>query len=291
MMILWSKSSPEILNASDRYEIYARRNSDSQYTFVGETKGAEFLLKGLQPNTYYDFKVRALNAYGSAIDFAETSARTLRESQDYKQQEKIKELEKEQEQQDWSGKEETANGRLVRTIGTQEFPKVIDFSLTKYKGQTKFTVAIPASIVANYSGDITIRDGDATFRFRPSDLYTREVISIPTSSLKDAYVRVNFEPVNSTSATSGIKRTQQQASKAYDISFELQVEKNISIINPILRASTLSLQFDSRAYPRVNTSKLFMGKYNATANEFTSVGKYHTAVITERGRYMLLADR
>ena len=291
MKLMWSKSNPEILNASDRYEIYAKRQSDNQYSFVGVTKEAEFLIRGLQPGTMYNFRVRALNSYGAAVELADASARTLNESQDHKLREKQEELEKQQQQQNRNGKEELIDGRAVRTIGTQEFPRLIDFTLSKYKEQNKFTVAIPLSIIENYPGDITIRDAEATFRFRPRDLYTREVISVPRSSMDDAFVRVNFEPVNSNAVSTAIQRTQLQASSSYDLTFELQVGRNITAINPVLRDATLGFRFDSRAYPRVDASKIFFGKYNASRNEFIPVNRQVTAVITERGRYMLVANR
>ena len=96
VMLIWNESDPDLLNRATNYEIYGRKTKDKTNTFVATTDQAEYLIRGLEPNTEYTFLVRALNEYGAAIDFAEVTVRTLSTQEDYKQKEKEDKLKEEQ---------------------------------------------------------------------------------------------------------------------------------------------------------------------------------------------------
>src|SRR5690606_34389591 len=87
VMLIWNKSDEDLLNKASKYEIYGRKASESSSTFIGSTTEAQYLIKGLEPDTEYVFQVRALNEYGAAIDFAEVKVKTLSIQEDYKQRE------------------------------------------------------------------------------------------------------------------------------------------------------------------------------------------------------------
>ena len=63
-MLIWNESDPDLLNRATKYEIYGRRANESTSTFIASTTEAEYLIKGLEPNTEYVFMVGALNQYG-----------------------------------------------------------------------------------------------------------------------------------------------------------------------------------------------------------------------------------
>ncbi len=90
VMLIWNESDPDLLNRATKYEIYGRLAKDNTSTYIGNTTDAQYLIKGLEPDTEYIFMVRALNEYGAAIDFAEVKVRTLSLLEDEKQREKKK---------------------------------------------------------------------------------------------------------------------------------------------------------------------------------------------------------
>lgn len=299
VQLIWSDSEADLLNAADKYEVYGKLSTDKNYTFLGDTQGAEFLVRGLEPSTRYDFMVRALNRYGSALEFAEASVRTLNPREDEKLKDKLEELEKADDKLKKEGKEEVVNGTLVKTIGTEQISRgvsayTIDFSLSKYRGHNKFVVAIPVSLLSTLNRNINITDGKANFSFDPRSLYTREVIQGAGTNTNDAYVRVSFERIvgqEAQSLYSAISRIQRRASDIYGIDFDLQVGKNITTIRQMLRGGTMLMNFDSRTYSNVDRNKIFIGKYNPARHEFTRQAGGSMASTQEPAKFVLIADR
>ena len=299
IQLVWSDSSPEVLNAADKYEVYAKLSSDRNYTFIGDTTDAEFLIKGLEPNTRYDFMVRALNRYGSALEFAEVSARTLTLREDDKLKDKQEELDKIADQLKREGKEEIIDGALVKTIGTEQISSgggfyTIDFSLSKYKGRDKFIVAIPVSILNTLNRNIMITDGNANFTFHPRSLYTREAIEGLRTNPEDAHVRVVFERVTGQEATrlqTAIPRTKQKASAIYGVDFQLQVGRNITDMRQILQPGSLAINFDSRSYPNARRGRLNIAKYDISSHQFKTAGTGNFTNAQSKSQFILLSDR
>ncbi|AOY75520.1 IPT/TIG domain-containing protein [Clostridium formicaceticum] len=299
VQLLWSDSDPEVLNAADKYEVYGKKSTDRSYSFIGDTEGAQFLVKGLEADTRYDFMVRALNRYGSALEFAEVSVRTLNSKEDHHLKDKQEELEKTAEKLRKEGKEEVVDGALVKTIGTEQIPTgntpyTLDFSLSQYSNHDKFIIAIPVSLLSTLNRRLIITDGRATFSFTPNSLYTREVIQGATGNMEDAHVQVIFEKVSGQEAEgfySAVPRTQRRASNIYSIDFNLQVGKDITAIRRMLQAGNLAINFDARSYANVDSSKLFIGEYNASKHEFTRIRNTNSASLQEPTKLMLLADR
>lgn len=299
VQLVWSDSSPEVLNAADKYEVYGKLSSEKNYSFIGDTKEAEFLIKGLEVNTRYDFMVRALNRYGSALEFAEVSTRTLTLKEDDKLKDKQEELDKAADKLRKEGREEIIDGALVKTIGTEQISSsgglyTIDFSLSQYKGQDKFIVALPVSILTTLNRNIMITDGKANFTFNPRNLYTREVIERARANSEDAHVRVIFERVTGQEATelqTAIPRTKHRASGIYGVDFQLQVEKNITALRQMLQPGSLAINFDSRSYPNANRDKIFIGKYDVSKHEFVKTGSGNYSSLQEPARFILLSDR
>ncbi len=299
VLLVWSDSHPEVLNRADRYEIYGKLSSEREYVFLGDTRDTDFLVKGLQQNQNYSFMVRAMNRYGSALEFAEATVRTFNEREDQQLREKLEAIEKEQQKFRKEGKEEISGATVIRTIGTEEIPAgttpyVIDFSLSKYSKQNKFVVAIPLSVVQSLNRSITITDGTLSFTLLPKDLFTREVSQVNVKDLNDTHVRVSVERLAGQKAEAvitAIGRTQRRASEVYEIDFQLQVSNTITAIAGMLRNGTMSIKFEEVAYPTADKNKLFLGQYNASAHSFTKLGSSNTGSTKNKGRYMLLSDR
>ncbi|ABR46417.1 Fibronectin, type III domain protein [Alkaliphilus metalliredigens QYMF] len=299
VQLIWSDSDPGVLNAADHYEIYGRRSGDSQYSLLSDTEAAQYLVRGLENGVRYDFMVRALNEYGSAIEFAEITVRTLSAREDDKAREKEEQLEREQQQLDQEGKEEVINGTLVKTLGRDQIPVgqgayVVDFSPAQYSSHDRFVVAIPVEVLNTITRQVTITDGRGSFTFSPSAFYTREVIQIPRDEQKDATVRIIFEKVNGQAEQSligAIPRTQRRASDIYGIDFELQTGRNTTALHRMLTQGRFNLNFDAYRYPNANGNGIFMAQYDASQGQFTGLGNNNQVAVQYPGRYMLLSDR
>ncbi|MEW9121935.1 MAG: IPT/TIG domain-containing protein [Thermotaleaceae bacterium] len=299
VQLLWSQSSPEVLNAAESYEVYGKRADEKQYTLLGNTQNPSFIVKGLEPNTRYSFMVRALNKYGSAVEFAEATVRTFSISEDDKLREKQEQLDKEKTKLEEEGKEEVSNGILIKTLGTKQVTGssgalTIDFSLSKYKNYNNFIVAIPLPLAQSSGRQIIITDGKVNFGFTPKDLYTREASQVASKDLGDAYVRVSFERLGGKTEETlktAVARTQRQASQIYEIGFELQVGKNLSSIRRMLGNGSLEIKFDAAAYAGANKDKLFVAEYDPSQDKFIKLGNGNRAYPQAAGKYVLLSDR
>ena len=138
---------------------------------------AEYLIRGLEPNTEYTFLVRALNEYGAAIDFAEVTVRTLSTQEDYKQKEKEDKLKEEQKNLNLKGKEVIQGDKVTKALGTEDIKNglgLIDFTLSKYKNATEYIIQIPLAL-ARTDSTLNIKDGTMTMAINPKDLYTYKV--------------------------------------------------------------------------------------------------------------------
>ncbi|WP_236913983.1 IPT/TIG domain-containing protein [Clostridium sp. Cult2] len=283
VQLIWSKSDENILNKATRYEIYGRLSKDKDYTFIGDTTEAEFLVKGLEPKTEYTFMVRALNEYGGALDFATVKVKTLTLREDEKLKEKDEELNKKEKEIEQKGKEEIIEGRVIQIIGSNHLRgRVIDFSLAKYKSYDKFTVSIPIEY-ARKDKNLTIKDGTMTTIINIRDLYTLEV-SKKDKGNKDAYINIHIERTKEPH----IPRGKRVASKAYNIDFDYQYGKNKIEINNLLRPAKLMLKQDTITYSNTKDTKLY--RFNPPTGNYISTGGTSTD-IKGKGKYILLSNR
>ncbi|MGV8146066.1 MAG: IPT/TIG domain-containing protein [Alkaliphilus sp.] len=297
--LIWSKSDPEILNRAEKYEIYAKKSIDKTYTYIGDTTDAQFFIRELEPNTEYRFKVRAMNEYGSAIDFAEVNVRTLSEREDEQLREKLEELDDEETKLKKEGKTEIFGNIVVRTIGTEEIKSgrtdfVIDFSFSKFDDINEFTVAVPVSILMTTSRWIKVTDGDFSYRVRPRDLFTRQASEVSIHDINDAHMRITFkrlEGIEENAILSAIERTQRKASKMYELSFSLQVKRNVEDIRQLLRNGILDIDFDTMMHPRANEDNLFLAIYDPASHSFIKEREGKTTTTRTKGIYMLLSSR
>ncbi|PHO07498.1 hypothetical protein BFT35_05320 [Thermoanaerobacterium thermosaccharolyticum] len=63
------------VNGAKLYEIYGKRSTDSNYSFIASTDKLEYYVDGLSPNTLYNFELRPINDKGNS-GFAYASAYT-----------------------------------------------------------------------------------------------------------------------------------------------------------------------------------------------------------------------
>lgn len=286
VQLIWSKSDESLFNKAEKYEIFGRKTTDSDNTFIGTTTAAEFLVKGLEAETQYTFMVRALNKYGASIDFATVTVKTLSLRQDDKLKEKTDKLNEEEKQLRENGKEEIVNVRYVITLGTRSFRSgaaTVDLTLSKYKNQNKITISVPIEM-ARKDNRLTIKDGTMTAVINVRDLYTLQVSRLDKGD-ENAYIRIHLDKSTATHLPIGTKA----ASKAYDIYFDYFYGKNSTLkINQLLRNGLLFMEQDTLTYPNTRNTKIYI--LNVETGEYEPINST-TTDIKGSMNFVLLSER
>ncbi|OZV12660.1 hypothetical protein CIW83_08575 [Tissierella sp. P1] len=286
VMLIWNKSDPDLLNRATDYEIYGRKTKDSANTFVGTTSGAEYLVKGLEPNTEYTFMVRALNEHGAAIDFATVTVKTLSIQEDYKQKEKEDKLKEDQKNIELKGKETIEGNKVIRTLGSDDIKNglgFIDFTLTKYKGANEYIIKIPLALARTDSA-LNIKDGTMTMTINPKDMYTYKVSTMDEGD-KDSNLQIVIKKGRETN----IPRGKKVASILYDIDFLFQRGKDTISIDKLLRSGKLTLDLDTLLY--TNTKNVYLGVFNISTGTYEKAGEARTVSFNQKGKYLLISDK
>ncbi|QQY79925.1 IPT/TIG domain-containing protein [Keratinibaculum paraultunense] len=286
VMLIWNKSDEDLLNKASKYEIYGRKASESSSTFIGSTTEAQYLIKGLEPDTEYVFQVRALNEYGAAIDFAEVKVKTLSIQEDYKQREKEQELKDEEKKLIEKGKEEIIGKKIIRTIGIEDIKNKVgnlDFNKSKYKDTTELTINIPIALARDDS-TLNIKYGELQMTINPKDMYTYRVSTLDKGD-KDSNLQINIKR----EGEAHIPRGKRIASRAYEFNFKFQVGKNIIDIDKLLRTGKLTINLDSITYSNAKNVALY--KFDIPTGKYIKVSNSKMTSFNEKGRYILLSDR
>ena len=281
--LIWHKSDENILNRATRYEIYGKLARDKTYTFMGDTTEAEFLVKDLEPDTLYDFRVRALNQYGASIGDATVRVRTLTVRQDTKLGEKEDRLDREEDKIRREGKEEFNNDTVRIFLGENTLRRgLVSLTQSKYNKINSFTISIPVEFVRT-NRELTIREGTLILELNLRDLYTQDVRRNDKGN-KDAYVNIHIERISE----GHIPRGKRLASKAYEVSFDYQYGKNTLAINKLENPAKVTLVQDKKAYPNTKNTKLYI--FNREKGDYQPQSSTWANINTS-GRFILLSDR
>ncbi|GMG95302.1 IPT/TIG domain-containing protein [Tepidimicrobium xylanilyticum] len=286
VMLIWNESDPDLLNRATKYEIYGRKASENASTFIASTTDAEYLIKGLEPNTEYVFMVRALNEYGAAIDFAEVEVRTLSLQEDYKQREKEERLKEEQKKLIEKGKEEIIGSKIIRTLGTEDIKNNVgslDFNHSKYKNTNELIINIPIAL-ARTDSTLNIKYGELQMTINPKDMYTFRVSMLDEGD-KDSNLQINIKR----QGESHIPRGKRIASRAYDFHFRFQRGKDYMDIDQLLRNGKLTLNLDDITYSNAKNVTLY--KFDTSTGNYVKISDNRITSFNGRGKYILLSDR
>lgn len=286
VMLIWNQSDPDLLNRATKYEIYGRLDTEKNNTFIGTTTDAQYLIKGLEPDTEYIFMVRALNEYGAAIDFAEVKVRTLSLQEDYKEREKEQELKEEEKKLLEKGKEEIVGNKIIRTLGLEDIKNNVgnlDFNQSKYKNTTELIINIPIAL-ARKDSTLNIKYGELQMSINPKDLYTYRVSALDKGD-KDSNLQINIKR----QGESHIPRGEKLASRAYEFNFGFQVGKSTIEIDKLLRAGKLTLNFDNITYS--NAKNVMLYKYDNPTGEYIKASNGRNTSFNSGGKYILLSNR
>lgn len=286
VMLIWNESDPDLLNKATKYEIYGRKATESASTFIATTTDAQYLVKGLEPDTEYIFQVRALNQYGAAIDFAEVKVKTLSLQEDYKQREKEQELKDEEKKLIEKGKEEIVGNKIIRTLGTEDIKNKVanlDFNQSKYKDTTELIINIPIAL-ARTDSTLNIKYGELQMTINPKDMYTYRVSALDKGD-KDSNLQINIKR----QGEAHILRGKRLASRAYEFYFGFQVGRNTIHIDKLLRSGKLTINLDNIMYPDAKNVSLY--RFDIPTGQYVKISNNRTTSFNEKGKYILLSNR
>lgn len=279
-MILRWKVDQNVLNAAEKFEIYAREDrSSADYVFVGDTKGNEFIVRGLKPDTRYQFNVRVLNKFGQANDVGYVRATTLRERDDYKEQDKIKEAENTVREIETQGKQEVVGNSLQYTVGTSEnFINLANFN------QNEKYVQIPVREIKRGVKTLTISDRGMTMNIPYSSLNVSQI----SSASDDAFFRIKLASVNNQmqeSIGALVPRNMSRNSRVYSIDFEIVDRRLTSPVFSLNGSASMSIIPD-----RGTSTNNTIYRYNEAGHNLIPVGA-GSIQLRESGHYLLLSPR
>lgn len=279
-MILRWNVDPTVLNAAEKFEIYAREDrSSSDYVFVGDTKGTEFIVRGLKPDTRYQFKVRVLNKFGQASDVGYVRATTLRERDDYKEQDKIREAENTVREIETQGKQEVVGNTLHYTVGSSE----TFINLGGFNQNEKF-VHIPVRDIRRGIRTITISDRGMTMNVPFSSLNVSQI----SSASDDAFFRIKLTSVNNQmqeSIGALVPRNMSRNSRVYSVEFEVVDRRSTLPVFTLNGSAAMSITPD-----RGTGSRNTIYRYNEAGHNLLPVG-VGPIQLRESGHYLLLSPR
>lgn len=279
-MILRWNVDPTVLNAAEKFEIYAREDrSSSDYVFVGDTKGTEFIVRGLKSDTRYQFKVRVLNKFGQASDVGYVRATTLRERDDYKEQDKIREAENTVREIETQGKQEVVGNTLHYTVGTSE----TFINLGGFNQNEKF-VHIPVRDIRRGIRTITISDRGMTMNVPFSSLNVSQI----SSASDDAFFRIKLTSVNNQmqeSIGALVPRNMSRNSRVYSVEFEVVDRRSTLPVFTLNGSAAMSITPD-----RGTGSRNTIYRYNEAGHNLLPVG-VGPIQLRESGHYLLLSPR
>lgn len=280
-VILSWKVDQDTLNKAKKFEIYAKLSGDSEYTFVGDTMqnktNQAFVVKGLEHDQNYDFKVRVLNDTGEAKDFGIVHGFTLSAADDYKEEEKQQEVDRMVKKIETQGKQEIVGNVVRYTVGSGD--SVVDLSKhTKYKNKQ---VQIPAWELKNHRGKtLHIIDGNMNLRVSYASLFTPEL----AAASNDALVRIHIASADSKkegALRKAIGRNKSRLSPIYKVDFEVVDPKKTQKIK----------QLAGRANIGISASKGQAGYIAIYVEAEDKFQKLPNAAISKGGYYVLLRDK
>jgi len=271
-------------NKATRFEVYVREKGDNnEYKHVGDigvnTDGSldySYTVKDLKADTPYQFVVRVMNSFGEAEDFGYASERTMRLQDDYKQKEKIEEMEKSSAEISQNGTKKIVGNSLIYTVGSSE--NKVDIGTFKQKTKE---IRIPVSNIKS-SPATSIQIIDTNMRL--SVPLGGFLGSIDTNENNDAVVIKiqNKDNKINTMVTKALPKNRKRISDVYKIDMYLaKPKKNIPI-------NTLSSAMNINLLPNNATKTKILSRFNEKTK---TVQQNINPNITNGGYYVLLGNK
>ena len=242
-----------------RYKIFASKSGRrSDYEFLGETTDLKYIVKDLEPDTRYYFRLWSLNKYGESISYDYDDARTLRNKDDDG---------RDKYDNDTERRKDTVinytNGELsINLADRYNYGQYYqDLSDAKYSNYKNMRINIPINVAKSLYGNVQVKTQDILFDI-PLGIFS-DIAYYKQND--DANVIVTLSKLDSQEKgriTKGIERNEAVLEDGYEIKFEIQNEREVTPI--AVRGSASLTVYTDKAIP--NTNSVYMGRYSPESN-------------------------
>lgn len=275
------------LNKPDRFEVYVKEaGSQNDYMHVGDVPKNQdgsldysFIIKDTKPNTAYQIKVRVMNGYGLAEDYGYATITTLALKDDYKQNERLNELERAKAKLRQEGKASIVGNNLEYTVGTTQTVVPIA-SYTKVNTKQ---IRIPVSqIILSPNTTITINDAGMRLQVPYSAFNLAQVQQASPNAVVAINIKNNDGRIDERVSSAAKAIGKNRASRVHQLDFWLVDPKKQTKIEFTNAPLNMTLQ------PTSAGTGIILGEY------FPAAGKIMTNVspsISDGGYYVLLKNK
>lgn len=172
---------------ADYYELFGRRRNDSDFQFLASVTDTYYYVKGLTPDTWYEFRVRAVNRHGvSSQSNSDWSYTSYRSWSNYIPPYNV------------SGSVNRQGDTAVYTMGAGEFAgsNQIVVDLSSYSDARVHSLYLPANLVTGFSWrQIILKTDLVHLKFSPRAVNGYEFMqSYPTHS--DTQVKLSISKLS-----------------------------------------------------------------------------------------------
>lgn len=247
-----------------RYKIYGTTSTRKGYEFIAETEELEYVLKDLEPNTRYYFRLWAINEYGESMDYDYASATTLKTRYD-DGDDKYDEIEVKDTVINYT------NGIISVDFPSQYSSSEYNLDLTdsKYDKYEELRLSIPLSAISYSSRGLWVNAKDIVLYIPMYNLMYSTYYSSARNE-KDANVIITVSKLDKTEKarlTKGLTRKEKALTEAYGLDIALQIQRDVNPIK-IIDGINFSIKLSSQD---LDTDNIYLGRYNAEENKLDSI--------------------
>lgn len=269
-----------------KFEVYIKeKGTDNDYVHVGDVMANKdgnnlkysHIIKNLKPNANYQVKLRVMNKFGEGEDFGYANVATLRKEDDYKQQEKEKELERATTNIRQNGTQKVVGNTLVYTVGTKENT----INISGYNQKIK-EIKIPTiQIKSAPNATIQIRDRNMALKVPFSAFNLNQV----NSSSDDAVVVLRLQNADNKMNTKISKIVPKNKKRVSDV---YKIDMYVAEPRKKLDVKFTSAPMNLSITPNKENNARVLSKYDEKTNKLQ---QNISPAISDGGYYVLLSNK
>jgi len=249
--LTWNAST-----GSDRYKIYAKKDTDKDYIFVGETKGTEYYLNNLSPDTRYYFRLYSVNEYGESKGYAYATAKTLKISQDKLDDKYTK------EDPPYAILKKSTTNTIVQVPKFYSRTYTVDLTRLEDKYTKAVQINIPIKNIRSSYGDITILVNGLKVNL-PTDILKQNTSNVLSTKDANVVIKAKFIDEREKSRLENkLNRNQSFTSDLYNLELQLQVERDVKDLQ-LTKNITVGVLDES-----TNSKNIKISKFDEATNKF-----------------------
>lgn len=270
------------------YDIFISETSSGTYRFLTQTSSTSYYATGLQPDTKYYFKVRAVNELGASsfsnYDYAYT---------------------KEEESSSSPPAPQTritlGSGQVIITIPTEDAFRSnyrVDLTGPEYRQSKRWEVTLPGRAAKNATRNLIVDTGGFRLMFTSGALWTPGIANLSSSDLDGSWVRLAVSDTGQGEAEAALKvlpKGSRILSPVYSVSLETQVGRKTQRVDLFYGTVTLDLTYRADSLSNPEKRKLDIYVYKPSERQWVALGgtadPYWPTVsadIKQPGRYVLV---